>query len=44
MPLVFSNLGAVLGRLLTNCFRLPIPNYKTKIVVSDIIHYISPLW
>ncbi len=35
------DLGAELSRLLTNCNLLLIPNYMTKIVVSDVIHYIT---
>ncbi len=30
-----------LGRLLTNCNSLQIPNYMTKIVLSNVIHYIK---
>ncbi len=33
--------GAELGRLLTNCNPLLIPDYMTKIVVSNVIRYIT---
>ncbi len=34
-------LSTELGRLLTNCSQLLIPNYMTKTVVSNVIHYIT---
>ncbi len=39
-----SPLHSELGRLRTNCSPLLIPNYMTKKIVSNVIHYITHFW
>ncbi len=41
ITVVYIKLHAELGRLLTNCNPLLIPDYMTKIVVSNVIRYIT---
>ncbi len=38
---VYTHTYTELGRLLTNCNPLLIPDYMTIIVVSNVIHYIT---